>query len=141
MTAIAPVQEAHAARIRAMLDTPTRSSKSNRVHGGLSPAALRRVQLYIEANLDSPLPLSELAERAGLSEFHFARAFKTSMRTTPRVFVEGRRIDMARKLLRESAMPLTEIASVTGLGSQSRFTTTFRRATGFTPAAFRRGKV
>jgi AraC family transcriptional regulator len=139
METIRPVQEAHAARIRALLDVPSARTPSNRMRGGLSPAALRRVQLFVEANLAGPLPLSDLAERAGLSEFHFARAFKTSMGTTPRAFVEARRIEKAQGLLRESAMPLARIAAEAGLGTQSRFTTTFRRATGFTPAAYRRG--
>ncbi|MFT3775757.1 MAG: helix-turn-helix domain-containing protein [Minicystis sp.] len=141
METMRPVHEAHAARIRALLDVPSQSSPSNRVRGGLSPAALRRVQLFVEANLERPIHLSDLATRAGLSEFHFARAFKTSMGTTPRLFVENRRIEKAQELLRHTDLSLAEIAAVTGLGAQSRFTTTFRRATGFTPAAYRRGQT
>jgi AraC family transcriptional regulator len=140
METIRPVQEAHAARIRALLEVPSASAPSNRVRGGLSPAALRRVQLFIEANLERTIHLSDLAERAGLSEFHFARSFKTSMGTTPRAFLENRRIEKAQELLRESDLSLAQIAAETGLGTQSRFTTTFRRATGFTPATYRRGK-
>ncbi len=139
MEQIRPMQEAHAARIRALLEVPATGERANRLRGGLSPAALRRVQLFVEANLDRPIQLADLAERAGLSAFHFARAFKTTMGTTPRAFVEGRRIDKAKELLRESRLPLAQIAAETGLGAQSRFTTTFRRATGFTPAAYRRG--
>jgi AraC family transcriptional regulator len=138
MEAIRPIHEAHAARIRAMLEVP--SGRSNRLRGGLSPAALRRVQLFVEANLERAVRLADLAERAGLSEFHFARAFKTSMGTTPRAFVESRRVERARALLRTTTRPLAQIAAETGLGGQSRFTTTFRRATGLTPATYRRGK-
>lgn len=140
METIRPVHEAHAARIRALLEVPSASAPPARMRGGLSPAALRRVQLFVEANLERTLHLADLAERAGLSEFHFARAFKTSMGITPRAFLENRRIDKAQRLLRESDLPLAQIVIETGLGSQSRFTTTFRRATGFTPAAYRRGK-
>jgi AraC family transcriptional regulator len=139
MGTIAPVQEAHALRIRSLLDVPSTRTRSNRMRGGLSPAALRRVQLFVEANLELSLPLSRLADRAGLSDFHFARAFKTSMGTTPRAFVEARRIEKAKTLLRESTAPLAQVASAAGLGTQSRFTTAFRRATGFTPAAYRKG--
>jgi AraC family transcriptional regulator len=57
----------------------------------------------------------------------------------PRAFVEAQRVEKARRLLRQSALPLAQIAAEVGLGTQSRFTTTFRRATGFTPAAYRRG--
>lgn len=142
METIRPVQEEHAARIRALLEVPAATaSKPNRMRGGLSPAALRRVQLFVEANLERSVHLSDLAERAGLSEFHFARAFKTSMAVTPRAFVESRRIARARELLRASDHSLAQIAVETGFGTQSRFTTTFRRATGFTPATYRRGRA
>lgn len=140
MRLLLPMQERHAARIAALLDVPTKpATMSNRRRGGLSPAALRRVQLYVEANLARPICASDLAARAALSEFHFARAFKISVGVTPRVYVEKARIARAEKLLRESALPLAEVAEACGLGTQSRFTTTFRGATGLTPATFRRG--
>src|SRR5690606_37604386 len=73
LQSIRPVQERHAARIRQLLDVPSGRRRDNRMRGGLSPAALRRVQLFVEANLDRPIALADLAERAGLSPFHFAR--------------------------------------------------------------------
>jgi AraC family transcriptional regulator len=133
------IQEKHAVRIRALLGEPSSRSRANRLRGGLSPAALRRVQLFVEANLGQPMHLSDLAERAALSTYHFARAFKTSVGTTPRAFIERRRIEKARQLLGESGMPLAEIALDAGFETQSRFTTAFRRATGFTPAVYRKG--
>ncbi len=140
MDAIRPVQENHAARIRALLDVPgAAGTRKSRLRGGLSPAAARRVQLYVTAHLDRPIRIADLAGRAGLSAFHFARAFKITMGVTPLDFVRDRRIDRARELLRDSELGLAAIAEATGLGSQSRFTTVFRRATGFTPAAYRRG--
>ena len=138
MESVRGVQQAHTARVRALLDVPA-TGRKNRMRGGLSPAAARRVQLFVEANLARSLRLRDLSQRAGLSEFHFARAFKASLGMTPRAFIEQRRIEKARELLRESDRGLAEIAAATGLGTQSRFTTTFRRATGFTPAAYRRG--
>ena len=44
--------------------------------GGLTPRQLNRVRDYITANLDKDITLSELAELASLSKFHFIRAFK-----------------------------------------------------------------
>jgi AraC family transcriptional regulator len=129
------VQEQHLARVRALIEAP-RPPKRRR--GGLSPAALRRVELFVEANLEHPIRLEELARRAGLSKFHFAHAFKASVGITPRAFAESRRIERAKQLLRESSSTLSAIALATGFGTQSRFTTVFRRATGMTPAAFRK---
>ena len=133
------IQEKHAVKIRALLEEPSSRARVNRLRGGLSPAALRRVQLFVEAKLGQPIHLSDLAERAALSTYHFARAFKTTMGTTPRAFIERRRIEKTRQLLRESDMPLAEIALDAGFETQSRFTTAFRRATGFTPAVYRKG--
>ena len=131
-----PLQEQHTARLRGLLDV---AAAPNRRRGGLSPAALQRVQMFVHANLAADLSLNELAARAGLTEFHFARAFKVSMEMTPRAYVEACRIDAARKLLRDSTLPLAQIAADCGLGSQSHFTTTFRRSVGATPAAYRGG--
>jgi AraC family transcriptional regulator len=134
------MQERHGARIRALLEIPSAHLK-NRLRGGLSPAALRRVQLFVDANLADPITLADLAERAGLSEHHFAHAFRASTGTTPRVFIESRRIERAKRLLRQPSPELAQIAIDTGFKTQSRFTTVFRRATGFTPAVYRRGSA
>ncbi len=57
------------------------------IRGGLAPAVLKRVKEYIDAYLSEPLLLSDLAEQAGLSEFHFARMFKQSTGLAPHQFV------------------------------------------------------
>lgn len=137
--AMCSIQEAHAARVRALSEAPS-IAKAKHARGGLSPAALRRVQLMVEANLGGAIHLADMAASAELSEFHFARAFKASMGLPPRAYVEQQRIEKAKTLLRESNALLVDVASRVGLGSQSRFTTTFRRATGLTPAAYRRGR-
>lgn len=141
MTQMRPIHEGHAARVRALLELPRGERRSPQARGGLSPASLRRVQLYVDANLAGDIQLADLAERAGLSTFHFARAFRSTTGTTPRKYVEQQRVERAGRLLVESDLSLSQIALETGLGSQSRFTTVFRRATGLTPAVVRRGSV
>jgi len=133
-------QEARTAALRHWLALPSSPAKRPHLKGGLSPAALQRVQVYVEANLGEAMPLQDLAARAALSPFHFARAFKTSMGVPPRAFVEGRRLERAKQLLAETPQPIADVAVATGFGTQSRLTTVFKRHTGFTPAAFRRGR-
>lgn len=135
------IQEQRARRLRSWLGVAAAPARRSHLRGGLSPAALRRVQLFVEANLARSVHLHDLAARAALSPFHFARAFKTSAGKTPRAFVEDRRVERAKQLLTESDHALADIAVETGFGSQSRLTTTFRRKTGFTPAAYRRGRA
>src|SRR5262249_11998892 len=96
----AEVQETLTAQLRTWLELPASPARRTHLHGGLSPAALRRVQLFVEANLHRPIRLQDLAARAALSPYHFARAFRTSAGATPRAFVESRRIERAKRLLR-----------------------------------------
>jgi AraC family transcriptional regulator len=133
-------QERQIRRLRKWLELPGSPARAAHLRGGLSPAALRRVQLFVEANLERTVHLTDLAGRAELSLHHFARAFKMSAGMTPRAFVEERRIERAKQLINESDHSLADIAVECGFGTQSRLTTTFRRRTGFTPAEYRRGR-
>ncbi len=138
---MARARTAQGRRLRALrrwLDLPGTPVRRSHLRGGLTPAAMRRIHVWVEAHLEAPIRLQDMAARAGLSLHHFARAFRTSAGTTPRAFVEGRRIERARQLIEESDRPLAEIALATGLGTQSRLTTIFRRRTGFTPGEYRR---
>ena len=133
------VQERQVRALRKWLALPASPARKSHRRGGLSPAALRRVQLFVDVNLERTMRLRDLAARAGLSLYHFARAFKTSAGVTPREFVEARRLERARELMVRTSASLAEIAVASGFGTQSRFTTTFKRRTGFTPAEYRRG--
>lgn len=132
------IQDTRTRELRTWLRLPSPQDRQGTVRGGLSPAALRRVQLFVEANLGRPIQLRDLAARAALSPYHFSRAFKTSVGMTPRAFVEYCRVERAKSLLTESTQPVVDVAAETGLGTQSRLTTTFKRRTGYTPAAYRR---
>lgn len=105
--------------------------------GGLPKHKLRRVTEFIEENLEHDLTLAEIAEIAELSPFHFARSFKQATGSTPIQFLTRRRIDLAKRLLVESEMPIVEIGLRAGFKNQSHFTTLFRKTTAMTPKAYR----
>ena len=138
LTTACEMQEGRTARLRSWLALPSSPAARPHLRGGLSPAAAQRVQLFIVGYLGRPIHLEDLSTRAGLSPYHFARAFKTSMGVPPRVFVEQRRIERARALLGNAAYSIADVAALAGFTTQSRLTTVFRRHTGFTPATFRR---
>ena len=135
------ILESQTRQLRTWLQAPSSQAKRSHLRGGLSPAALRRVQLFVEANLGGAIYLHDLAARAALSPYHFARAFKTSAGMTPRTYVEHRRIELAKRLLGESTQSLAEVAIEVGFGTQSRLTSIFKRRTGFTPGEYRRERV
>jgi AraC-like DNA-binding protein len=105
--------------------------------GGLSPGALRRVKEYIDANLENSIDLVTLADTAGLSLFHFARAFKQSEGMTPHGYVLERRLEHAHGLLTSTDLSLAEIASATGFSDQGHLARYFRRRHGVSPSALR----
>jgi AraC family transcriptional regulator len=113
-----------------------RTAKALYARGGLPPAVLRRVAEFVEAHLEAPLSIDDLAEVAGLSPFHFARAFKQSVGEAPHRFVLHRRIERAKALIVADGLPLAEVAVACGFSSQSHFTLRFREVTGLTPKRF-----
>ncbi|WP_151717721.1 helix-turn-helix transcriptional regulator [Gemmobacter serpentinus] len=104
--------------------------------GGLPPATLRRLRKAVMTAPDAPHRLSDLAALAGLSEFHFHRAFRRATGLTPQVWVERLRISRAEALIL-AGQPLAQVALDCGFAHQSHLTRAFRKARGMTPAAWR----
>lgn len=100
---------------------------------------LKRVLALVEARLGDDPSLAEMAAAAGVSAYHFLRAFRASTGQTPHAWLAARRVERARALLaRYPARPIAEIALDTGFCSQAHMTATFRRLIGITPGAVRR---
>jgi AraC family transcriptional regulator len=102
-----------------------------------APRWLREVRSIIEERFAEPLTLGGLAEAADVHRAHLARAFRTHYGTTVGDLLRELRVAYAKQRL-ESRAPLSDIAADAGFADQSHFTRTFRRATGVTPAAFRK---
>ncbi len=105
--------------------------------GGLSGYRLRRVEEFIDANLESDISLAELAAVAGLSQFHFARAFRKSTGRTPQQFLTEKRVERAKRLLENDELPIVEVSLQSGFKNQSHFTSIFRKLTNLTPKTWR----
>ncbi len=103
----------------------------------LTPRQIRAVQSYVEEHLEHPITLAESAAAAGLSSFHFLRAFKQSMGVTPGQYVLDRRMERARSLLMSSKLSIAEVGISVGFDYSSHFARAFRRAVGTTPSMFR----
>jgi AraC-like DNA-binding protein len=105
---------------------------------GREAAPIRRARRLADDFYMQDLTLNELAAAAGLSRFHFLRAFRREVGLTPHAYVTGRRIAAAKALL-DGEQPLSEVALACGFYDQSHFTRAFKGTTGVTPGQYRRG--
>lgn len=101
--------------------------------------AIREALGAIEAHLAQPLTVRELAARCHLSEPHFRRVFKAIMGVGPQEYLNLARVEAACDWLRETEESIQAIALRAGYPSQTTFNRNFRRVTGVTPLAWRRG--
>lgn len=97
----------------------------------------RRVAEFVEANLSDQIRLRDLARAAGLSRMHFAAQFRLATGLRPHDYVLRRRIERAQDLLRDSGLPLAQVALGVGFQSQAHFTTVFRAHVQETPGRWR----
>jgi AraC family transcriptional regulator len=111
-----------------------------RFQGGLSAPRLRQVTEFIATNYAQEIKLAELAQVAGMSNFHFAREFKRTTGTTPHQYLIHFRVDRAKALLSNDDLPLVEVGLRSGFSHQSHFTRLFRKITGTTPQMYRMGR-
>lgn len=105
-----------------------------------SPELLRRLlraRDCMDARSHEAWPVKQLAIVSGVSEAHFARAFKQAYGLPPHRYLLTRRIERATALLRDTDLPITEIAFQTGWESLGTFGRTFRDITGENPGTVR----
>jgi AraC-like DNA-binding protein len=107
--------------------------------GGLAAWQERRAKEILNANLDGAVALTEVARECRLSVSHFSRAFRQSTGVAPHGWLQNRRVELAKDLLRDRQSSLSEIALHCGFADQSHFTRVFTRRAGVSPGAWRRG--
>jgi len=92
----------------------------------------------MKTNLDGQVALSRVAEECGLSVRHFARAFRKSTGVPPYRWLLNQRVERAKELLCNPALPLTSIALACGFSDQSHFTRVFTATVRLSPGLWRR---
>ncbi|MBL1376061.1 AraC family transcriptional regulator [Zobellella iuensis] len=99
---------------------------------------LATIEHFIQLYLHEPMPISRLAALAHVSPGHFYVLFRQATGMTPGQYLQEARLQRARQLLLETAMPLVDIAERVGFSSQSALTHAFRRRYGQAPGLLRR---
>ena len=100
---------------------------------------IAEVVRHLESSAVQSLQLEDLAGMAGLSRYHFLRAFKSVIGTTPHQWVLRARLRHAAHRLATSRSPITEIALDAGFTDLSNFTRSFVAEYGVSPRRFRAG--
>jgi AraC family transcriptional regulator len=104
---------------------------------GLSAAQRARLVDYVEAHLDQPLSLQRLAAVVGSSASHLKTLCKRSLGMSAHAYVLERRVERARRLLREGKLPSAQIALESGFAHQSHMARCIRRQLGVSPGELR----
>jgi AraC-like DNA-binding protein len=104
-------------------------------------ARVTRAVRAIDRHPEARLPISTLANEAGLSSYHFLRLFERLTGSTPHQYIKRIRLrEAGRRLIVEQANVL-DIALDSGFGDVSNFNRAFRGEFGATPREFRRKAV
>jgi transcriptional regulator GlxA family with amidase domain len=93
---------------------------------------------WAREHLEAPLTVEDLAEQAGMSSRHFARAFIAETGTTPSKAIERLRIEVARQRVQSSSEAIERVAQQTGFRDPERMRRAFIRAFGQPPQSLRR---
>jgi AraC family transcriptional regulator len=132
--AISHMMAAHLARAHSTRSRPPRVTPVKPIAGW----KMRRLVEFIEENLEGDLSLHRLAEEVGISALYLARAFRAAVGQSPHQYILGRRIERARDLLRNTDLPVVDVALAVGFSSQSHLAHWFLRHVGVSPAAYRK---
>ncbi|HEY0272915.1 MAG TPA: AraC family transcriptional regulator, partial [Chitinophaga sp.] len=89
-------------------------------------------------NIEEHISTLELARRIGMNDFKLKRGFKQLFGTTIFEFVTAARMEEAKRLLRETDLPIKSIAAGAGYKNMSNFIAAFKRRNGLPPGDFKR---
>jgi len=96
-----------------------------------------QAKLFIDNHYAENIDLSNIADEAYFSKFHFIRLFKDIYGKTPHHYLTQVRIDNAKLLLTKD-IPVADVSFTVGFDSPTSFTAVFKRITGTTPSAFQK---
>ena len=111
---------------------------SNSFPGCLLTRQCATVKRYIDHHYKENLTLDELAEKVSISKYHMAHAFKREYGVSPINYIIDCRIREGKRLLAETDLAPSQIASILGFSSSSYFCKTFSNIEGTSPTEYRK---
>jgi len=101
------------------------------------PPKLRDISTFVLDHIDESLPVERIAAKVGMSPRTLSRWCREHLRESPAELVRKLRVDEARRLLVETALPVKDICARTGLADASTMWRAFVEHLGVTPAEYR----
>lgn len=98
---------------------------------------IREVQNWILENLDQRLSSTILAQKAMMSVRNFARVFQQEVGQSSQEFIEASRLERAKQLLADVALPIKKIAALSGFTDDDHMRRVFQKRLGITPKLYR----
>jgi AraC-like DNA-binding protein len=99
--------------------------------------SVRHARDLIDRHYGEEIDITRLARRAGVSRFHFVRAFNAAYGETPGRYLTRRRIERAKELLRSVNLTVTEVCFHVGFSSLGTFSRRFKEMVGVSPSVYR----
>ncbi len=100
-------------------------------------ARMEEMKQYVDRHFTETLRLKDLAARAGLSNPALLKGFRRTTGQGFSKYLQGLRMDEAKRLLRATSLSVVRVAQESGFNSASYFVQAFKRSTGQPPGAFR----
>lgn len=125
-------------RIRDRQDTQKMPIKFSK---GIAPPKLIEATTLIEANISEPISLDEMAQLLDISRRQLERLFKNNLECTPSRYYLRVRLERARQLLKQTSMPIVEVASVCGFVTGPHFSKCYKDQWGISPRQERLNQV
>jgi AraC-like DNA-binding protein len=100
---------------------------------------IQKAVLFVDDNYRTDISRDAACGLAGMSPSHFSRTFRKVVGMTYQEYVNSKRIAKAKELLRASPQSVAEIAAYVGFADNTGFGRIFKKVTGHTPSAYRKG--
>ena len=111
----------------------TQNAGASEPLGSVTPVTLRRAISAMEAHLETPLSIAEIAAEAKVSHRQLNRLFDTYVGKTPSLYYRDIRLDRARGLVTQTDMALSQVALASGFSSPVHFSRAYKERFGLPP--------
>lgn len=122
--------------LRAAGDAQVNVTLGNANH---DPRLVRSIRI-METHIDAPVSIAAIAKRVSMSARGLEQLFSRQLGQTPGAYFLSLRLAAARRLVNDTRLSMTDIASRTGFSSEPAFSRAFSRQFGIAPSLYRKNR-